>query len=51
MSNVKFHNNKYQRLRYNLKDFIINERKPNYSIEKESISLFIPKRYNLLYNY
>ncbi len=35
MSNVKFHNNKYQRLRYNLKDSIIDKRKLNHPIKKK----------------
>ncbi len=51
MSNIKFFNNKYQRFKYNLKDSIVNKRKPNYPIKKENIGLSVPKRYSFFYSY
>ncbi len=49
--NVKFYNDKYRRFKYNFKDFIINERKPNYPIKKENINLSVLKEYSFFYNY
>ncbi len=51
MSNVKFHNDRYRRFRYDFKDSIVDETKLNHPIEKESISLFVLKGYNLLCSY
>ncbi len=50
-SNVKFHNDRYRQFKYNLKDFIIDKRRPNYPIEKEGISLSVLKEYSLLRSY
>ncbi len=51
MLDIKFYSNKYRRFRYNLKDFIIDERRPNYPIERKNIGLSVLKGYSLLYNY
>ncbi len=49
--NIKFYNDKYRRFKYNFKDFIIDEERFNYLIEKEDISLSVLKGYNLLCSY
>ncbi len=49
--NIKFYNNKYRRFKYDLKDSIINERRPNHPIKKRSIGLSVLKGYSLFRNH
>ncbi len=51
MSDVKFHNDKYRQFKYNFKDSIVNKRRFNHPIERESIGLSISKEYNLFCNH
>ncbi len=51
MSNIKFHNDRYWQFKYDLKDFIINERRLNHPIKEKNISLSVSKGYNLLRNH
>ncbi len=39
MSNIKFYNDKYRQFKYNLRNFIVNKKRPNHSIKRENISL------------
>ncbi len=50
MLNVKFHSNKYRQLKYNLRDSIVDERKPNHPIKKK-YKFIRSKRYNLIRSY
>ena len=51
MSNIKFYNDRYWRFKYDFKDFIIDKKRSNHSIEKENISLSVLKGYNLFCSY
>ncbi len=51
MLNVKFYSDRYRRLRYNLKDFMVDERRSNYLMKKGGIGLSVPKGYSLLCNH
>ncbi len=51
MSDVKFHSDGYWRPRYNLRDSMIDEGRPNHPIEGGSISLSVLKGYSLFCNH
>ena len=50
-SNIKFYNDKYRQLKYNLKDSIIDEKRSNYPIKRKDIDLFVLKKYSLFHSH
>ena len=50
-SNVKFYSDRYWRFRYDFKDFIVDEKRFNYPIERKGINLSVLKRYSLFCSY